>query len=898
MSLVIGSRLGPYEITAPIGSGGMGEVYKARDTRLDRTVAIKVLPEHVASDPELKLRFEREAKTLAALSHPHICPVFDVGTQDGIDFLVMEYLEGEALEQRLKKGALPLDQALKNGIQIANALAAAHRAGIVHRDLKPGNIMLTKSGAKLLDFGLAKTGAPAVAGSPSMLPTTPPNLTAQGAILGTFQYMAPEQLEGHEADARTDIFAFGVVLYEMVTGKKAFEGKSQASLIAAIMDSEPSPVSRFQPTSPPSLDRLVKKCLAKNPDDRWQSAHDLHDELQWTRETGIHAGAAAPLVASGTFRWRSALVMILAALLLVAVVAAVALRGLRPSSAPPSVTRLSFMLPEGDQFEVIANGTLSISPDGSRIAYATRRGLHTRSMADFNASLVVGGPGGPGGGSEPTFSPDGRFLAFFADGSIRRVAVSGGTAVAICPLSSTPSGMRWGEDGIVFASGNQGVFRVSPDGGVPERLISLNEGEWAHGPQVLPGGDRILFGISAGIAPDQLDASRIVVQSIASGERKVLVERGRSPRYLQSGHLVYAQGAILFAAPFDVQRLEQTGAAVAMIDGVRRSNISGTVHFSASETGSLIYIPGPTESVGGRVDVVIADRGGALQSLNIPAGTWEFPRVSPDGSRVALGTSGPDQNIWIYDFAGTATPRRLTFQGRNRFPIWSADGGRIAFQSDREGDFGIFWQPADGNGPAERLTSSDPGTAHIPDAWSPKGDAFLFTIVKGANNALWLFSMKNRTAEPFGQITVERRPVSAAFSPDGRWVVYNSTNPTTGVYAQPVPATGATYQVSMGGFHPWWSRDGKSIIYIAGFGRLASIGVVTEPDFRLGAPITIPRGFNEKLAPTQGKSFDITADGRFIGLAVAGQGPGVVQGNQINVVLNWLETLSAPAGAN
>jgi eukaryotic-like serine/threonine-protein kinase len=885
------TRLGPYLIAAPIGSGGMGEVYKATDTRLDRIVAIKVLPEHVAADPDLKQRFEREAKTLAALSHPHICPVFDVGNQSGIDFLVMEYLEGDTLEQRLKKGALPLDQALQIGIQIAAALAAAHRAGIVHRDLKPGNIMLTKSGAKLLDFGLAKTGAPAVAGSFSMLPTTPPNLTAQGTILGTFQYMSPEQLEGQEADARTDIFAFGAVVYQMVTGRKAFEGKSQASLIAAIMDTEPPVASVFQPSSPLALDRVIRKCLAKDPDNRWQSARDLRDELGWVAETSAHVNTPN---AAATVRthWQWALWSAVAVTVVTVAVGVAALRTLRPSAPGGSVTRLSFMLPDGDQFEAIVRGTLAISPDGTRIVYATRRGLQVRSLADFATRLLIGGPGGPIGSSEPAFSPDGQSLAFFADGALRRISVGGGTPVTITPVSSPPLGMTWSADGILFGAGNQGIFRVSPDGGAPERLVTVSDSESAYGPQMLPGGDRILFAISQGSELDELEASRVVVHSIASGERKVVVERGRSPRYLGSGHLLYAQDSVLLAAPFDVDRLAVTGPPTPLVDGVRRSTSTGAVHFSASESGTLIYIPGPAGSLGGRVDVVIADRTGAVESLNVPAGTWEFPRVSPDGVRVALGTSGPDQNIWIYDLSSAAPPRRITFQGRNRFPVWSADGRRIAYQSDREGDLGIFWQPLDGTGAPERLTRSDPGSSHVPEAWSPRGDSFLFSVVKGENKALWQFSLHHRKGEPFGNITAGAGLLIApAFSPDGRWVAYGNANPEPGVYVQPVPPIGTTYQATSGGFFPWWSRDGKSIIYIQGFGRLGSVGVVTQPNIKFGAPVTMTRGFNEKVGPTQGKSYDVMVDGRFIGLAVAGQGRAVVQGNQINVVLNWDQEL-------
>ena len=434
MPLQPGTSLGPYQIDAPLGAGGMGEVYKARDTRLDRTVAIKVLPEHVANDPDLKQRFEREARTVAALNHPHICTLHDIGNQDGIDFLVMEYLDGQTLAQRLEKGALPLDQALTIAIEIADALDKAHRQGIVHRDLKPANIMLTKAGAKLLDFGLAKLRPPEQAGGLSALPTQPADLTQQGAILGTFQYMAPEQLEGQEADARTDIFAFGAVVYEMVTGRKAFEGKSQASLIGAILKDDPPAVTELQPVSPRTLDRVVKKCLSKDPEDRWQSARDLRDGLNWIGDSRTEIDeAAAPPPDSRVPMWQRR-VSVLWPVLIVTVAGVVFSLwsfGDVPSSNLNSVMRFVMTLPID---HALTRGflapPLAISPDGRLLAYVAQSpdraasarnlgDLYVRRMDDLDARLV-------GPGDAPFFSPDGQWLGFRSGRALKKVPVSGG----------------------------------------------------------------------------------------------------------------------------------------------------------------------------------------------------------------------------------------------------------------------------------------------------------------------------------------------------------------------------------------------------------------------------------------------------------------------------------------
>ena len=534
MALNPGTKLGPYEILTPLGAGGMGEVYKAKDTRLDRTVAIKVLPSHVASHPEVRQRFEREDRAVSSLNHPNICTLHDIGSEDGIDFMVMEHIEGDTLADRLKKGALPLDQALQYGIEIADALDKAHRQGVVHRDLKPGNIMLTKSGAKLLDFGLAKMSvAKTDAAGLSALPTEAQPLTKEGSILGTFQYMAPEQLEGKEADARTDIFAFGSVLYEMVTGRRAFEGKSQASLIAAILEHEPPVMSTLQTMTPPLLDHVVRTCLAKDPDERWQSAGDVERELNWIAEVGSESGVSTPVGA----RPRSRDLAWGLSLLLAVVVTGVAVwQVTRPAETPRPVVRSSLPLPSGVGLTGTGRPAVALSSDGPRLVYSANQQLYLRAMDQTEATPIRGTENARG----PFFSPDGEWVGFSAERQLKKVAISGGASVRLCDAGGFGGvlGARWGaDDTIVFGERGAGIMQVSADGGAPEVLIPLDTTEEVgHGPQVLPGEKAVLFTLGDGSGWDD---AQIVVHSLETGERKVLIESGKDARYVPTGHLVY-----------------------------------------------------------------------------------------------------------------------------------------------------------------------------------------------------------------------------------------------------------------------------------------------------------------------------------------------------------------------
>ncbi len=907
MPLTAGTRLGPYEILSALGAGGMGEVYRATDTTLGRHVAIKVLPEALASDPERLARFEREAKTLAALNHPHIAQIYGLERSSGVQALVMELVEGEDLSQRIARGVIPLDEALPIARQIAEALEAAHGQGIIHRDLKPANIKVRSDGTvKVLDFGLAKALDPAPTADLSQSPTiTTPAATRMGVIMGTAAYMAPEQAKGKAVDKRADIWAFGCVVYEMLTGKRAFEGEDVSDTLAAVLRGEPD-WSSLPSDLPPAIRTLIQRCLAK--DRRLRIAdistaqYVLAEPASLAAPPGMPAAVVVPPVASPRPLWWRAM-PVAATALLVAALTSAAWWGFRPPLPPPTVTRFSFTLPQGQIFgaATLRQIVVAISPDGTQVVYVANNRLYLRSSGDLEPKAISGSDS-PQGLRNPVFSPDSQSIVFWsgADNTLKRISVRGGTAVTICPADA-PFGVSWGVDGIVFGQGSKGIMRVSPNGGQPERLVSVRGGEDAHGPHMLPGGQAMLFTLATGPGAGRWDKAQIVVQSLKTGERKTLVNGGGDARYVATGHIVYALGGTLFALPFDVKRLEVAGGPVPIVEGVQRTVCcpnSGSAQFSFSDTGSLISVPGTAGVASSGRALGLADRKGDLEVLKLPASSYEHPRISPDGKRVAFGTDdGEEAIVWIYDLAGTTSMRRLTFGGKNRFPIWSADGQRIAFQSDREGDLGIFWQRADGIGAAERLTKPDQGTSHVPESWSHDSKRFLFELTKGPNVSLWAFSLEDKKATPFGGVQ-SGTPITAAFSPDGRWVAYHSNE--TGrdaIYVQPFPATGAKYQIpkndsSQVDHHPVWSSDGKELFYIPAQGALAVVSVTTQPSFAFGNAVPVPRKFTGGISnspPTNERDYDVTPDGKIVG-------PTVEQTQtapEIRIVLNWFEELKA-----
>jgi Tol biopolymer transport system component/predicted Ser/Thr protein kinase len=895
MTLSSGIRLGPHEILSAIGAGGMGEVYRARDTRLNRTVAIKVLPPHLADRSESRERFEREARTIASLNHPHICTLYDIGQQDGVDYLVMEYLEGETLAQRLLKGSLPLEQVLQYAIEIADALDKAHRKGVTHRDLKPSNIMLTKSGTKLLDFGLAKLNQEvAPANVPlSDLPTAKDPLTAQGSIVGTLQYMAPEQLEGKEVDARTDIFAFGAVVYEMATGKRAFEGKSQASLMVAILERDPLPMSSLQPMTPPAFDHVVKKCLAKESEKRWQAASDVCDELKWIAEGGSQVGLAPTAAVKGIRALGRRELVLSAGALLVAVVASLAVWNLKPSPPQP-VSRTVITLPPGQELAGLnREPALALSPSGSLLAYVARTGgtqqIYLRAMDSLESRPISG----TDGAINPFFSPDGQWLGFFAGGKLKKVSVGGGAALTLCDAAQ-PRGASWGSQGIIaFAPAyGSGLQQVSDAGGTPQPLTHFEKGETSHiWPEFLPGGKAVLF--AAGALGNS--SFGIAVQSVMTGERRNLIQGAMLSHYAPSGHLVYAQGANLMAVPFDPQRLAVTGAAVPVVEGVLQSQLTGVVQYSISTMGSLVYVPGTIQSAA-QNRLVWVSRNGTEQPLPAPEHGYRNPRLSPDGRLISVDIQEQGRQVWLYDLS-RETLTRLTFEGSaNGTPAWTPDGKRIVFQSNKEGSaLNLFWLLADGSGGLERLTTSENGQA--PSSWSPDGQLLAFTELNPTTGwDIWVLRLGDpsassgqvRKAQPFLRTPfIEGAP---RFSPDGRWLAYVSDESGRyEIYVQPYPGPGGKRQISTdGGAEPVWNRNGRELFYRSE-NKMMAVDIATQPSFVAGKPRKLFEGPYLPTAATI-QNYDVSPDGqRFLMLKSGEQAQAAL--TQINVVLNWSEEL-------
>jgi len=840
LPLTSGTRLGPYEILALLGSGGMGEVYRARDTRLDRSVAIKVLPEHLSSSEEVRQRFEREARTISQLSHPHICALYDVGRESGIEYLVMELLDGKTLEDRLARGALPTEQVLRFGIEIADALDKAHRQGIVHRDLKPGNVMLTKSGVKLLDFGLAKTlersleaigREQAAAGQHPMaganvtaLPTVvgSANLTQEGTILGTFQYMAPEQLEGHEADPRTDIFAFGAVLYEMATGRKAFSGTSRASLISNIMKEEPVPVSTIQPMTPPAFDRVVRTCLAKDPEDRFQTAHDAKLQLQWIVEGGSQAGAPAVVVSRRRSRERVAW-GVAAGAILAAVFAT--LGYFRRAPVEAATIRSSILPPEKTAFEIGGedSGSLTISPDGRRITFVAKDASGKKLLwlrpLDAVASRSIPGTEGA---TWPFWSPDSRFIAFFAEGKLKKVDAAGGPPLTVCDAKRGRSG-SWNRDGVILFSPDSTVVvhRVSAAGGAATPVTRLDEskGETTHRwATFLPDGRHFLYMAGTHAAGTGSEMNVIYLASLESKDRRLLLH-ARSNIAFASGYLIYVLEKTLLAQPFDAKRLRLTGDPVPLGDSVLYDPSYFRAAFSASDNGVLVYAGG---TGGSKARLAWYDRSG--KPIGAPFGDpidYRMFSISPDGKRLAAevgdSTTGAG-DIWLSDFArGTRT--RFSFgSGESICPVWSPDGSRIAFsRMEKTLLTRIVAKPSSGGGGEETLLQG--GGDICPKSWSPDGRYLAYETLAAAartKSDIWILPLFG-DRKPFPFLATQFDEQFSQFSPDGRWVLYTSDESgRPELYVAPFPGPGSKWQISAGGaLRGEWLQGGKEITYLA-----------------------------------------------------------------------------------
>jgi Tol biopolymer transport system component len=885
MRLAAGTHLGPYEILAAIGAGGMGEVYKARDTRLDRTVAIKILPASLAADSQFRDRFDREARTISQLDHPHICTLYDVGEHAGTSFLVMQYLEGETLEARLKRGALLFDQALQYGIQIADALATAHKTGIVHRDLKPGNIMLTKSGTKLLDFGLAKTGAPVIGGvGLSMLPTTPPNLTAQGTILGTFQYMAPEQLEGQDADARTDIFAFGAVVYEMVTGKKAFEGKSQASLVTAIMSTEPPPLSTVQPLTPPALDRLVSRCLAKAADDRWQSARDLGFGL--TEALAVAHPDTTPikktrreLVLTAVTALACLLAMILGVMVYRARVAPIA-------TDVPAVVRLIVPAPNGEVLPSAGadDGGVAVSPDGRYLTFTTispqtnRRRLWVRALSNLDVRALEE----TDDATWPFWSPDSRFIGFGANGQLKRVSVTGGGARTICEVGGTFFlGGTWNDrDEIVFGRfGDVGVglLRVAAAGGTPAPLTKpdVSRQEIAHfWPHFLPDGRHLIFLVVS----SRTEYTGQYVGSLDSSERSQIASGVANAAYANGFLLYRGEVPTLMAQRFDLTTLKTQGDPIVVLDDLARANINEIhAHFSVSRTGVLAYQP---VSLAGTRLVWFDRFGKELSVLKADGERYVDPEISPDARYVAVDRieRKTGRNHVVLIDVGRGTMSRLNAElAADARPIWSHDGASVLFAGLAQGQWGLYRKPLGAAARSSPIVQfANPYT--YPTDWSHDGQ----TLIWDATGVLAL-QMRNGTTTSLVAGGSQGR-----LSPDAQWVAYSSRDAgTQEIYVQSISGAGKKLVSNAGGDSPRWRGDGRELFY-ANDRSVMAVDVIPGSSLELGPPRKLfehATFMNAEPAPTpDGGDFAISADGQHLLLDVldekATQSP-------ITVVVNW-----------
>ncbi len=892
MTLAAGTRLGPYEILAPLGAGGMGEVYRARDGKLNREVAIKVLPEAVAEDAERLARFQREAQVLASLNHPHIAAIYGLEKAGNLEALVLELVEGETLAERIGAGPIPVDEALAIARQIADALEAAHEKGIVHRDLKPANVKVTPEGkVKVLDFGLAK----ALTGDRSSPDQThSPTLTAAatqaGVVIGTAAYMSPEQARGKSVDKRADIWAFGAVLYEMLSGRKAFEGETVSDTLAAVLKTDPD-WSALPADTPAAVRRVLRRCLDRDTRTRFRDVADARVEMDEAAEpvasSAAPAGVESPRSGRVRVAWAVAAVLLLAA-------AAGWWRALSaPKPAATARTAFAVAIPGGDLVSYDDTPILAMSRDGRRLVYAAersgQRGLFLRTLGELEARSLEGTIGA----RSPFFSPDGQWIGFFAEGGkLKKAPVSGGPPQLICEDVTAQRGAVWADDDVIILTADYaaGLSRVSARGGRIEPLtkVDAGKGERTHRwPDILPGGERVLFTIGSDKSPGNYDDAKIALLDRKTGRIRILLSGGSMARYCPPGYLLYVRSRSLLAVPFDAKRGEIVGEPFPVPEKIAGDPSSGIGYFAVGGDGSLAYVPGSASS--GESKLVLTDRKGAVTDLPLPPRQYRFPRFSPDGTKIAFSIGsgrGADDEVWIYQLlSGGLT--RLTFSTGNFCPIWSGDGQRIAYVSARATNEGIYARPADGGGAEEWLYGDF--TARLPSDWSRDGKRLIFTH---PSNQVWLAALKGpwdpKAQSDSDSQLIEPSAYGGVFSPDDRWIAYAASvsGAVAEIFVQAAAGSAAKWQLTTdGGGQPVWA--GNEIFFIHAPSQLRVMSVQTQPAFQAGKAETLFEGpFELRTAPL--RNYDVSRDGKQFVFVKGGSDLGA---REVDVVLNWAQEL-------
>jgi Tol biopolymer transport system component/predicted Ser/Thr protein kinase len=883
---MIGQTVSHYRILEKIGEGGMGVVYKAEDTKLKRSVALKFLPTHLSASEQDKARFIQEAQAASALNHPNVCTIHDIQEHDGQMFIVMEYIDGQTLRE--KKDHLNYKQAIEISIQVADGLAAAHEKGIVHRDIKPENIMLRKDGiAQIMDFGLAKLRGVS-------------RLTKEGSTVGTAGYMSPEQVQGQEADHRSDIFSLGVLLYELITGQLPFKGVHETALAYEIVNVDAPPMSSVKPEIDPSLDAIVLECLEKDPNERTQSAKQVSIDLKrFKRESSrqrvsrvtaarpVQQVAARAAARQPRMRWLwPSVAGVLAAALIVSVWL------LSRGGAPPrAIARFAIVLPKDQKLEIINYNAVAISPDGSRIVYRADGKLFQRRLENLTAEAIPG----TADGSAPFFSPDGRWLAFFSGGMLRKVPVSGGSAIGIAESQNTRGG-TWTQDGrIIFTpSGRDGLFQVGEGGGEirPLTTVDTTKNERTHRwPQALPDGKSVLYTVGTVGSPDYYEDASIEAVTVSTGERKTLLKGASMARYVPTGYLIYSHTGALFAVGFDLDRLEVTGTSFPVVENVSSDVTTGASHFACSSNGVLAYIPGRS-NLSDRT-LALVDLAGKTSVLPAVSQSYVDPRISPDGKRIAVAIqSSKDFDIWVYDIPRN-TMSRLTFTGSNRSPVWSPDGRRIAysnnttFPSGSGGKSRVAVIAADGSGtPEEFVLNND---RNYVSCWSRDGSTLLVTVPQpGKGWDLWVLPLTG-DRKPWPFLSTKFDESFASLSPNGKWLAYVSNE--TGisqVYVRPFPHGEGKWQIAPDvAFNISWSADGQ-MLYYSSLRDIRAVTITGSASLAAGPPTVMLKNY-EGTSVESAVTFDLAPGGRSILVTIAKEGEEAPQ--QVNVVMNWFDAI-------